>query len=460
MNKQAAKLIFLMLLSVVLLTGCFGKKAQKDDNKNVVILNYYKPYTNSDVMRNLIMEFNRTQPRIKINYKKFDSFERYWNLILNELAEGEGPDIFAVPNSMIKANFKKFNAIPHTVYSPEQFEAEFLNVATQSSVFSDPISKMKFVWGIPLAVDSLAIYYNKAHYESTIPERGKPAMTWGELQSDCVKLNKVYRSSARFQRSCIAMGIMSNVTKSVDALIAMIIQLGGSFYSPNLSGSLVTACNGNVCPVKDAIKIFTTYANPNHKNYSWNSSSADRYSAEKELMSFIKGDVSMIIGNSYTMTQLSNLIKSEKNKTKTITESEIGVSHFPQFHSNLGETKVAFGNFNIEVISRTTKHPKEALMFLRFLAKKEAEQKYSNLTNSIPARRDLIVEKFNDPIYKVFAEQAAYTKTIDIFNMKDFYLAMEELVEAIKKTNNYNYSLQTFENFLNSSISQAYLNQK
>ena len=126
---------------------------------------------------------------------------------------------------------------------------------------------------MPLAVNNLAIFYNKSQFESTIPERGKPALTWSEIQTDCIKLNKLYRNSSRFERSCIALGIMSNISKSVDILTALILQLGGQIYTPNLNASLVTACNGNICPAKDAIRMFVSFANQAHKNYLYSCNS-------------------------------------------------------------------------------------------------------------------------------------------------------------------------------------------
>ena len=77
------------------MSGCFKKQAAKKAAANVPVqLVYYKLFDDEDVMNPLIAKFQATHPNISVRYRKFEDVEAYEDLLLNEMAEGEGPDIF------------------------------------------------------------------------------------------------------------------------------------------------------------------------------------------------------------------------------------------------------------------------------------------------------------------------------------------------------------------------------
>ena len=114
MNKQKLIMAAGIVLGLVLIfliafsAGCFRKKeAVTRSSSDQVELTYYKLFDNSDVIEPLIQEYMALFPNVRVNYKQFTDTEEYYDLILNELAEGEGPDIFSVPNTWFLKNYKK-----------------------------------------------------------------------------------------------------------------------------------------------------------------------------------------------------------------------------------------------------------------------------------------------------------------------------------------------------------------
>ena len=151
---------------------------------------YYRLFDDEDVMKPLIQKYSTSHPNVTIKYRKFTDPLEYQNLIVNELAEGEGPDIFSAPNYWFIRNVKKINPLPVAAFSPKEFEQTFVAVANDDLVLKDPVDGQKKVFGVPLFVDTLALYFNKAIFDGAIPDPGHPATTWDGLKEDVSKLTK------------------------------------------------------------------------------------------------------------------------------------------------------------------------------------------------------------------------------------------------------------------------------
>ena len=218
--------VTLGVMSTTLLSGCFSRQQgtveQVQDER--VELVYYKLFDEEDVINPLIQQYQSEHPNVTITYRKFEDPLEYENLIINELAEGEGPDIFSMPNHWFLRNTKKIEPLPTDMATPEQFEATFVSVASNDLVLRDPRDGRTRIFGIPLTVDTLALYYNRAQFEDRLPSRGRPATTWAELQEDVFQLTKTDNSFERFELSGIAMGRSDNIGRWMDILFMLMLQ--------------------------------------------------------------------------------------------------------------------------------------------------------------------------------------------------------------------------------------------
>ena len=198
-TKRNFAAILLAILTLTLLSGCLKKDpTQKTTAPKAVTLVYYKLFDQEDVISPMIQQYQALHPNVVIKYKKFDNTADYFRTILNSLAEGEGPDIFSVPNYWLMRNAKKVTPMPPDYYNPKTFEDTFVSVAANDLVFNDPRDGVRKVFGLPLTVDTLALYYNKDQYEDKVPSRGKPPATWADFKNDVFDMTIRFRCFDQF----------------------------------------------------------------------------------------------------------------------------------------------------------------------------------------------------------------------------------------------------------------------
>lgn len=450
-------LMVVSLLTVTMLSGCFRKTdAPVRETPQPVEIVYYKLFDGEDVMRPLIQKYVATHPLVTIKYRKFDDQEDYYRTILNELAEGEGPDIFSVPNYWIKRNARKITPLDPTVASSKDFADTFVAVAEKDLVFADPRDGVTKIFALPLTVDTLALYYNKSLYEDRIPSRGRPAETWEEFKEDVFQLTKADNSFERFELAGTAIGRSDNIARAVDILYLMMLQYKVKFYNDALNRaefskqSAIGTSSINYNPATEALKLYTSFGLASQKNYTWNEYMADAASPVKEIEAFARGKVATIFGYSYLYEQIKEQIEELKKKNvPTIDPGVIRVSSVPQVNdpATSTEKRDAYANYFVETVGRNTEHPEVAWDFLMFISSKDNIAYYNEKTRRPTSRRDQIEEQKADPIYGVFAEQVGYAESLliydwqlyaDIFGkaISDVISTTVSTVEAIRTAEN------------------------
>lgn len=447
------------------LSGCFKKDTPpKTQKAEPIQLVYYKLFDDEDVMGPLIQQYQSKHPNVSIRYRKFTDPAAYEQLIINELAEGEGPDVFSVPNTWFLPNSKKITPLNPATFSPKQFEETFVSVASKDLVLNDPHDSQLKVFGIPLTVDTMAVYYNKAAYEDKIPSRGRPPETWEELKDDVFQLSKKDNSFERFEVAGIAMGRADNVLRATDILYLLMLQYKTQFYNSNISKAEFskqqskTATGVSLNPATEALKLYTSFALPANKNYSWNSYLADSKSPNKELETFARGKVVMIFGYSYLYDQLTAVIKDLQDKgVNTIDPKNIRISSVPQIINpkTSTEKRDAYAHYYAETVSRTSKNADVAWDFLMFLSSQENLKYYNQKTHNPTSRRDMIEDQKKDPLYGVFAEQIGYAESLPIYDAQEYNDIFSKAIEAVLATSSAQDAIRTAEDAINTFLPSA-----
>lgn len=436
MFKKATSLILILLVSVVFVfSGCRKQKDPPRKNYAGVVLTYYKVFDDSDVIEPLINEFIQSHPGLEINYKKFSDFEEYKNTILNELADGDGPDIFSMQNTWFTSNTGKLSPMPESLVPEEKnvvgvFKDLFVNVAYDDLVLTDK-EGIPRVYALPMTVDTLALYYNKSHFEDRIPTNGKPSTTWDGIKDDVVKLKKEDNSFERFEVAGIAMGRADNISRAVDVLYLLFLQHGVKFYNQNVSAVTFAGKDLSVSPAMQALKLLVSFSDPDQKNFTWNEFVVNDDSGAKEVEAFARGKVSMIIGYSYTYDDIVNEINVLSAKgVKTIDKSDIQIAPIPQLEDPdvSSEKRVTYASYFAETVSRNSEHSELAWEFLVFLTQKDSLEHYFDKLHKPTSRRDMIDEQRKHPIYGIFASQIGFAES---FPIVDYYVYKDLFEEMI-----------------------------
>ncbi len=435
---QKILVLFLVLvITASFFTGCRKKTPEeKKADYSGIELTYYKVFDDSDVIEPYIQAYIADHPGLKINYKKFSDFEEYQKVILNEMAEGEGPDIFAMPNTWFMSNYKKLAPLPSSLGTPEAFAATFVETAYKDLVRPDK-EGVQQIYALPMTVDNLALYYNKEHFEDNIPTQGKPSSTWEGIKEDVLQLTKQDSGFDRFDVSGIALGRADNISRAVDILYLLFLQYGVEFYDDQITEAIFAGKFGNTLsyPGMKALEFYASFADETQKNYTWNEFTAEDDLADQEIQAFAEGKVSMIVGYAYTYDLIVNYLGVLDSKgIETIDKSAIRIAPIPQLYDPKvsKEKRVTYASYFAETVSRNSEHAELAWDFLLFLTDKENLAQYFEDTHNPTSRRDLIEEQKKDPIYGVFATQVGFSES---FPVLDYYLYKDIFSEVINRAN-------------------------
>ncbi len=239
------------------------------------------------------------------------------------------------------------------------------------------------------------------------------------------------------------MGFADNVSRATDILYLLMLQDGGDIYDKNFMKGIFATQQGidsdgsTIKPGVNALTLYTSFADPSNKNYSWNSYLSDANSPEKEITTFARGKVSMIIGYSYAYEQiLAEISELQAKGLSTIDPDVIRVSMIPQKKNPAQSTekRVAYSHYFAETVARTSDNQTWAWDFLVFATSKESLQHYNEKTHKPTSRRDMIEEQKEDPVYGVFAEQIGIAESFPIYDDASYEDIFLKAIEAVLAT--------------------------
>jgi multiple sugar transport system substrate-binding protein len=377
-QTKKAKLLLALLGITLLAAGCGGSTSSSGSNKQV-ILNFWDPFETSENFQPLITAYEQLHPNVQIIYTKKD-ITTYPSDVLDALASGNGPDIFSINNAWLPEYKDKVAPATTTTYSFTDYKNSFVDAAVNDFTINQQ------VYGVPLYVDSLALYYNKDILGSA--GIATPPKTWDELSADVQKIKRADKTGY-FTLSGLAAGTNANVNRAVDILYLMMLQQGTVPYNQDHSQpsfALGQQQNGQFTnPGLSGLNFYTSFANPASLNYNWNSRSD--YSTD----AFANGRAAFLYSYSYTEADI-------KQKNPNL---NFDVAPVPQ--PNLDNPSVNFANYWGEVVSKQSKNQLVAWDFLKFISSKDSLDKYYALHKQPSSRKDLIAIQINDPDIGVFA---------------------------------------------------------
>jgi multiple sugar transport system substrate-binding protein len=373
------KKILTILLAVVFLSaGCGGGSGSSVSNKPVV-LQFWDPFETSQNFQPLITAYQQMHPNVQIVYTKKD-ITTYPTDLLNALASGNGPDIFSINNAWLPQYIDKVQPAASTTLSFTDYKNAFVDAAVND------FTKNQAVYGVPLYVDSLGLYYNKDILGSA--GIATPPETWDELSADVQKIKRA-DTTGYFTLSGLAAGTNANVNRGVDILYLFMLQQGTVPYTSDFSqptfAEPVQQNGQSSNPGLDALNFYTSFANPESTNYNWNSRS------DYSIDAFANGRAAFLYSYSYTEAT----IKADNPNLN------FDVAPVPQ--PNLTAPAVNFANYWGEVVSKQSKNSAVAWDFLKYMSSKDTLDKYYALHKQPSSRKDLIALQIQDPDIGVFA---------------------------------------------------------
>lgn len=401
-RSKFLSLTLVLLLAGTLLASC----AEKTTTVTGPITLTLYGVDSSDAIAPVIAAYKKRSPTVTIKYKKFDTIADYENILINEIADGGGPDMMYVHNSWLPHHIKKLVPLTSESLTPETFTTPFVNVAADDLIQPDPKDGVKKIYALPLFVDTLALYYNQDHYEKALPEKGKPGATWADIKKESTALRQTVDETALLSRGSIALGRADSVSLAADILMNFILAGGVNIYD---------ADNKQAKFAQDGISYFDAFlgfGNKTAKEFGWSNEIVNLAAKEPEVDAFVKGKVSAIVGYASLYARIPDAIKAAKNAGSSVMGvSDVKVAPFPQFSADASKQK-NLANYYGLAVSRNSKNVAQAWDFIQYATSKEVSRAYLTKTKLPAARRDLIEEQKKDPVLSVFVNQVGSAVTV------------------------------------------------
>ena len=404
MNKKVLLIFILFLL--LLTTGAGCKKQTVEEATKPVTLNYWRVFDGQDDFAEIIQRYNAQHPYVTINYRKL-RYDEYEEALLNAFAEDRGPDIFSIHNTWMRKYESKLEPLPSQttmIYQVSQGTIKKELVAEKrvipsinlkelkqnfvDVVYSDVVINNK-IYGLPLSVDTLAMYYNQDLLDASgVVE--VPQYWNNDFQQTVKKITKLDLKGNILQ-SGIALGTARNIERFSDILSVLMMQNGAIMMSD--SGQILfntvpaNSQNKNYNPGQMALRFYNDFADPVKEVYSWNTDFPNSIDA------FASGQVAIIFAYSYHLP----IIKSKAPKLNFL------IAPLPQIEGSI--SPINFANYWVEVVSKKSKYKNEAWNFIQYMTRAEQAKTYLDKTKKPTALRSLISEQKKDLDLEVFADQ-------------------------------------------------------
>ena len=359
-----------------------------------------------DVYNGLIVAFQKSSPGINIKYTQ-KSKDTYEDELIRAFAAGKGPDIFGIHHTWRPKYSDILSAAPKDVFPILDFRSSFLDIVQKDFTVNGEI------YGVPLYVDTLALYYNTEWFHSA--GIVLPPMDWDEFVDIARRLTK-RKSNGDILFSGAALGAADNVANQADILALLFAQNGIGLSDEkgavNFSATSNTSNKGTQSAEK-ALEFYASFAKPQSGNYSWSKDSA--LNSEE---AFAQNRAAMALG--YSTMSRGLLSKNARAK--------FDIAPLPQvknavFHKN-------YPDYWGLGVYKNSKNKDAAWQFLKFLAQPDISRYYLNTTKKPAAQKSLVVEQQSDPRLGVFATQgltAFFWTQLDESVVKQVF---REMIEA------------------------------
>lgn len=336
-----------------------------------VKLTYWGLWENKSTMDQLFAEFHRKYPNITVEVIEQDP-KQYSDRLLLRTKNGTGPDVFTYHNSWIPEVLPILSPLSTDVMTTSEFRKVFYPVAQKDLI------KQGAIYGIPLEMDTLALFINNSILKAT---GASPPTTWEAFES-IASSTTVKDAGGKIKTSGAAMGGYDNIAHASD-IVAMLFAQNGA----NLTNLASTPKHAN-----DALTFYASFGQPINNNNVWD------VTLSPSLVGFSQGSVAMCFGYSYDIFAIRAM-------NPTIDFSVYPVPHLPS-------RSMTIASYWVQGVSLKSTHQKEAMLLMHFFAQKDTEEKlYALAAKTRPfgepyARVDLADMLKNDPLIYPFIAQA------------------------------------------------------
>ena len=365
--KRTLVIIGVIIVLLVVGFGAFNLVGRLLTQNKPIVLNYWGLWENDQLLVPLVQEYQKTHPNIQIVYTK-QSVKQYRERLQAQIGRGEGPDIFRFHNTWVPMLREDLSPAGKTGYAVDEFKQTFYPVAAQDLILGGQ------VYGVPLMIDGLGLYYN----EDLLRSAGvTPPTSWEQFRQAAITLT-VKDKTGQIITSGAALGVTNNIEHFSDILAAMMLQNGADLKKPTGAEA------------QQALSFYHLFAEK--PNNVWDET------LDNSILAFANGKVAFMFAPSWEAFTIA----------QTNPQLKFKIIPIPQ----LPGTNVTWASYWVEGVSSKSTHKDEAWQFLKFLSAKDSLVKLYSEEAKIRAfgepysRVDLGSTIANDPLVGAYIRQA------------------------------------------------------
>lgn len=353
--------------------------------------------------------FETANKGVHIDYRSFPPQE-YEAAVINALAAGQGPDVWMMHHTWLPKHIDKIQPMPEKLAGDKD---PFMTVREFKDTFVDVVAYDLMnngkIYGLPLYVDTLALYYNKDVFASA--GIAQPPRTWNEFMDDVKKITQ-YDASRNITRSGAAMGSARNINRSTDILMMLMVQSGVQMTNADATQATFSRSVDGQNVGERALTFYTDFTNPQKEVYTWNDA------LDYSIDAFAEGSTAMMINYSHQIPVL-------RSKAPRLNWA---VAPVPQASTVDSRT---YANYWPLVVSLKTQHAAPAWRLVKYLAVGDGNISYLNAANRPTARRDLVDQQKSDLDLGVFAQQALTARSWFQADNQSIETIFADMIDAV-----------------------------
>ncbi len=304
----------------------------------------------------------------RVRYERKDP-RTFSEVLVESIAEGTGPDLILIPSELLMAQLNKLQPISYQTYPLRTFKDTFVDGA---EIFALPAG----IYGIPLAVDPLVMYWNRNAFSSA--GLAYAPRTWEELVGVSAPAITRRSNGNDVQKSTIAFGEYSNVRHAKESILMLLLQAGSKLITFEETKFVVdlNVARGktNLPPADYALGFFMEFSNPSRVTYNWNRALPE----DREL--FLSESLALYFGFG---SEFQGLRRSNANLNLDIMEVPEPAN---------ATDKVTYGSIYAFAIPKSSHNLLGAYETASTIALGDAADVLSRKQDMAPARRDLIAK--------------------------------------------------------------------
>ncbi len=426
MSRRTIVIIVILLVvltpPVLIFTGVFQKKQVTPTPVSLV---WWTTDNSLKTLQPIVDAYRKLHPYVSISVVQRNP-ETYDQDLKEAWAKDQGPDIFEIPNTAVTSYKDFITPLPkstrvayyktrklivrqeqeitfqtETALTPRQIRSDFIDLVGKDVILSGGRGGEQ-IYGLPLAVDTLMLFYNRDLLNSA--GIFDPPATWEDLVGQIPKLT-LQDSSGAIVRPGIGLGLASNIPYAFDLLSLLMLQNGAAMT--DATGTVSTfhrPGNEGENPGLGALEFYTDFAltNPPKEVFTW----APTFPSALEL--FAQGKLAYAFGYQ----------KDRVRITEQAPALGFTVAPIPHIHENEKDNdasappddqlrKITYGRAMIQTVSLKARgKANEAWNLLQFASRGNAVKAYLQKTKQVSALRNIIKTQEADPDLAIPALQA------------------------------------------------------